>query len=351
MFRLSSGIGFAEFVKWRINEWRKQGKQVLKIMVAGKVGAGKSALVNGLIGREVAVEGDSAASVTTTVNQYKKVINGVTVVIFDTPGLFDPRAGCDRETLQEICQKTKGTIDLLLICMKMTERLEQSHVLLIERLKLVFKTDAVWKNTLLVLTFANEVRLPRKRHQSYESDDEEPKQQQLIDHFEEKLGEFNMLLPKYLHGHIPAHLLKKIPVVPAGYDDPNLPGHDDWLSKFWLKVFTRSSESVKIALLRITEDRFIENPSREIMPPHLQRISMKVTYGAIVGAALGKAVGKIKGMVISSKDIEDVQRECEREGASLGARFVLYFYKLQTPLDYTVDYILDKIDLEGFIQP
>ena len=82
MFQLSSGIGFAEFVKWRINEWRKQGKQVLKIMVAGKVGAGNSALVNGLIGREVAVEGDSAASVTTTVNQYKKVINGVAVIIF-----------------------------------------------------------------------------------------------------------------------------------------------------------------------------------------------------------------------------------------------------------------------------
>ena len=118
MFQLSSGIGFAELVKWRINEWRKKGKQLLKIMVAGKVGAGKSALVNGLIGREVAVEGDSAASVTTTVNQYKKVINGVAVIIFDTPGFFDPKAGCDHKTLREICQETKGTIDLLLICVK-----------------------------------------------------------------------------------------------------------------------------------------------------------------------------------------------------------------------------------------
>ena len=42
------------------------------------------------------------------------------------------------------------------------------------------------------------------------------------------------------------------------------------------------------------------------MPPHLQRISVKVASGAIVGAALGKAVGKIKGMVISSKDIEGI---------------------------------------------
>ena len=60
---------------------------------------GKSAFVNGLIGREVAIEGDSAASV-------KKLINAV--AIFDTPGLFDPRAGCDRETLQEIYQKLKA---------------------------------------------------------------------------------------------------------------------------------------------------------------------------------------------------------------------------------------------------
>ena len=73
------------------------------------------------------------------------------------------------------------------------------------------------------------------QRQSYQPDDEKPKQQQLIDNFEEKLGEFNTLLPKHLHGHIPAHLLKQIPIVPAGYDDPNLPGHDDWLSKFWLK--------------------------------------------------------------------------------------------------------------------
>ena len=155
IFQLSSGIGFAELVKWHINEWQEQGKQILKIMVAGKVGAGKSALVSSLIGQEVAVEGDSAASVITTVNQYKKLINAV--VIFNTPGLFGPRAGCDcdHETLQEICQKTKGTIDLLLICLKMTERLVQSHILLIKRLKLIFKTDAVWKNTLPVLTFAN----------------------------------------------------------------------------------------------------------------------------------------------------------------------------------------------------
>ena len=55
IFQLSSGIGFAELVKWHINEWQEQGKQILKIMVAGKVGAGKSALVSSLIGQEVAV--------------------------------------------------------------------------------------------------------------------------------------------------------------------------------------------------------------------------------------------------------------------------------------------------------
>ena len=192
------------------------------------------------------------------------------------------------------------------------------------------------------------------RYQSYEADDEEPKQQQLIDHFEKKWSEFNKLFLEYLDGYIPAYLLKEIPVVPAGYDDPNLPGHDGWLSKFWLKVFTRSSESAKIAFMRITEDRFIENPSREIIPPHLQRTSMKVAYGAIVGAALGKAVGSIKGMttfIIRPKDIEPIRRECEREGASLGARFVLFFYNLRSPHDYTLDLVIDKIDLEGFMQP
>lgn len=324
----------------RINEWCAKGKRSLKILVAGKVGVGKSSLINGLIGRQIAPEGDDVTSVTHTVNEYKDQINGVDVIIFDTPGLFDPEAHCDRETLQEICKKTGGTIDLLLICLKMTERIDVTHVQIIQKLKEVFPTDTVWKNTLLVLTFANEVHLPRTRGKPQPEDETK-----LRDYFGKRLSEFRTKLPEYLR-HIPSHLLKEIPIVPAGYDEPNLPGYDDWLSKFWVKAFTRASDNAKPALLRISEGRFMENPNRERMPPHLRQISMQITWGAVVGAALGKAAGNIKTMFLhprERKEIEEIRSECQRKGASLGARFVLYFYTFQNPLEHTIDWFLDQI--------
>ena len=314
------------------------------------MGVGKSALVNGLIGDKVAPEGDTAESVTDAVYEYKKTINDVDVIIFDTPGFSDPKPGRDHETLREICQKTDGTVDLLLICLKMTDRLEQTHVLIIEALKLVFKTDDVWKSSLLVLTFANEVRLPRRRQICATPQPEDKTEQQLLnDHFEQKLSDFKTVLLKYFKGHIPPKILEEIPVVPAGFEDTNLPGYDDWLSTFWVQVFTRTSNSAKIALLRITEHRFIENPSRETMPPHLQPINMTVATGAIVGAALGRVVGMIKApFSFQPKEIEKIRRECENKGASLGARFVLCFYNLKSPLR---DWVVEQIPIEHFLPP
>ena len=338
---LFSGIGLAELVKKRINDWKKRGKQILKIVVVGKVGAGKSALINGLIGDVVAPEGNSVGSVTSAVNQYKKEINGVDVIIFDTPGFFDPKQE-DGETLHEIHQETKGTIDLLLICMKMTDRLEQTHVLIIRSLQGFFRADAMWENSLIVLTFANEVRPQRTRHIGVPSqpEDQEANQELLKDHFQKRLSEFKEALFKYLYNHIPAQFLKEIPVVPAGYDDPNLPGYADWLSKFWVKAFSRASDSARIALMRISESRFMENPSNETMPPYLRPISMSVASAAIVGATVGRVVGNIKGICFSDMEIEEIRDECEKKGASLGARFVLSFHNLKTPTDYPIDWFI-----------
>lgn len=319
----------------------------MKILVAGKVGVGKSSLVNGLIGQNVATVGDTFESVTLAVTKYERHINGIDVIVFDTPGLSDPDPDRDDETLREITQKTEGTIDLLLICQKMTERIDQTDILIINKLKYVF-TSTVWTNTLLVLTFANEVRLPHIRSQIDAPVQPDNEQEKLKACFEKKLSEFRAVFPKYLKDTIPAHFLKEIPVVPAGYMDSNLPGYDDWLSKFWAKAFTRVSESAKPALLRISEDRFMGNPNRERLPPYLQGISMQVIWGAIVGAALGKAVAKIKGMLLLKKDIEVIERECQNKGASLGARFVLFFRRMEIPLQYSVQWIVDQIDMAHF---
>ena len=68
--------------------------QSISIIVLGKTGAGKSALINGLVGRNIATEGASPHSVTGLKQQYEgeyvRAEGGrVKVIVWDSPGLQD----------------------------------------------------------------------------------------------------------------------------------------------------------------------------------------------------------------------------------------------------------------------
>lgn len=242
----------------RINEWCKERKPQLKILVAGKIAVGKSSLVNCLIGRKVARTGMPATQVTRDVNRYECKFNGVDIIIVDTPGLLGPdlQTHLDHETLQQIYQGTEGAIDLLLVCLNMTTRFDQTDILVIQKLKQIFK-DTIWKNTLFVLTHANVISLEYQSGAPPQPVDETEQKE----HFENFLSIYREGISGLFQSHIPANLLKEIPVVPAGNKNPNLPGYGDWLSKFWIKAFTRSSESGKVELMRIPKDRFTKNLS------------------------------------------------------------------------------------------
>ena len=71
-----------------IRKWLEQSKS-LRILITGKTGAGKSALVNGIVGKYVAKEGETLDPETSTVVEYRTTIQDVEVVIYDSPGLQD----------------------------------------------------------------------------------------------------------------------------------------------------------------------------------------------------------------------------------------------------------------------
>jgi len=76
-----------------IEDYIAQGKDSLSMVIAGKMGTGKSSLINGVVGRKVAKEGASAVTQTTEIEPYEaKVVTSaktVTITVWDTPGLGD----------------------------------------------------------------------------------------------------------------------------------------------------------------------------------------------------------------------------------------------------------------------
>lgn len=138
----------------------------LSLLVCGQTGIGKSTLVNSLVGESVCPVGDPGkkwsisndvkevfGAETKTLQKSRKEINGVPVIIWDSPGLQDGTRK-DRDYLQMIHDSCKD-VNLVLFCHDMTKTRWTGPDM--ETLHLLTKTFGLdfWKRCVLVFTKAN----------------------------------------------------------------------------------------------------------------------------------------------------------------------------------------------------
>lgn len=251
-----------------IKKIMQANKKEIAVLVAGKMGNGKSTLVNALIGKQVVkvpefviTEGD-----TKKVTPYECVGNDTVIKVYDTPGLQDDSDSRDTEYIAEMRRACPG-YDLSLLCVKMSDtRLTHNcgDVITMKVLSEAFSKENsdYWKKTVIVLTMANalpQLTLVQK------AEEKEAKFRECFDHWKKTIRD---ALVKQLS--VPDSIAKIVPIVPAGhYNMPHLFGQQYWLSNLWLHCLSKMHLSAAGIFLVININR-IKSPDR-INPEHFER--------------------------------------------------------------------------------
>ena len=207
-----------------------------KFIIIGKTGTGKSTLINGLIGAEVAMVEDDLTTegVTQEVESYTRKINDIEVVAYDSPGLEDG-SGKEEEYLEEIYRTCQQGMGLVIFAISMTGKRftpgnpdTRALVKFTERLK-----PAIWEKTLVTLTQANlcEALNPRLRSKS---------KQDKKEFFKKMVGDYKAVIHQTLTSTgVPAAIVEKVKVVPVGIEyEPELLDGTLWFSNFWFECLT-----------------------------------------------------------------------------------------------------------------
>ena len=296
--------GLSPKEKTAIKQWMKETKSI-DVLVTGKTGAGKSSLLNYLLGKTVfEVGGKKGAPCTSKVTYIESEKNGIKIRAWDSPGLQDGTG--DAKYLKDLQDKC-SRVDLMLYCISMEETRSDLH----EHCSAIHKINALfgkqcWKNTVFVLTFAN-VMVFTLEAQIVSND-------KIVTELQKRIDEWQVVLMETLTDlKVDKAVVKNVQVVPAGHvQDPNLPGYNHWISFVWSKCLLAMKKSAQAAFIQMETNGpsggFIEEgeaigiakvsvDERKIVFTRGVKIAVGVVAGGIVtgGFAIGATVGATIG--------------------------------------------------------
>lgn len=127
------------------------------VVIIGRANAGKSTLVNALVGRKVAIVSPQPQTTRTRIQGIANRESGQ-VVLVDTPGIHRARKALDRQMMQEVSEALEG-VDIVALIVDATRDFEAGDRYSVEWLKrfsgpaylLLNKIDRVKKDRLLPL--------------------------------------------------------------------------------------------------------------------------------------------------------------------------------------------------------
>ena len=274
----------------KVLQWVEQSK-TLRIFIFGKLGTGKSSLINSLLNKEVAKEGYGLLAVTKVAEPHSNdveliklpelniAIHNVHVTLWDTPGLQDPHTGKCQILKKLKTQVSAINADLYIYCTKMTQtRAEEGDSITIADLTEALGND-FWKHTVFAMTFANQFTKPESHPTT------------LGRYFEERLADW----ATFLHSAVREAGVSKfdaenIPVIPTGYRKQPFPLIDQtgncWFTQFWSICITRMKFMSIPAFLTVNQEEWIDHNANQrmiggIISRHLKAVGVEVDLSGV----------------------------------------------------------------------
>ena len=287
--------------KEQLERWIKTAKS-LNILITGKTGAGKSTLVNALLGRVVAKEGGDFRPETCKVEEYlfEDPGCGITITVWDSPGLQDG-AGKEGEYIDDMVKKCKQ-IHLLLYCINLLDErsdLDRDESAIAKFTKAFGKV--IWRNCVFVLTYGNMMqgRVSRKCPNNELAQRRE---------YERKISEWTEKIKGALkNAGVDGQMLIKIPIEVAGhYNKPSLPGCKYWLGALWYKCLKTMKKEAQPVLLQLNQERltdkdvpdenFTSAQDATTVPIVIRNVGLTAAVSGVtagVGAGVGALIGGV----------------------------------------------------------
>ena len=260
------------------------------VLVIGRTGVGKSTLINNLLGKEVTSVGHTLQSETPTVNPHEDSVEGVPIIVYDTPGLGDIKG--EEEEAKHLCIMKdlleKGKIHLVVYGFQMNKTLMiSSHV---GTLRKYHQIGVDWKRSVIALTFAGALYVP-----------ERDRYLPMSHIFDERLAFWQEELKRELVETVGVwfYVVEQIKMHPTALlPKDQLPNENPWYVPLWLHNVDILSPVATVQFLDIHRNNICD----EQTPPPSKRVKVEVNLN---GESRNQLVRSVVAIVEATGMVSD----------------------------------------------
>ena len=262
---------------------------VFGILVIGRTGVGKSTLINNLLGKEVANVGHTLLSKTPTVHPHEVTVEGVPIIMYDTPGLGDIKGEEEEKKHLDVMKDFLAgkKIHLVVYCFQMSDTIMTSS--LVGALHKYHQIGVDWKLSVIALTFADALYVPKR--------------EQALHLFKMSLY-FDVRLVcvqkdlrhelEYTVG-VESDVVKQLKICPTSLlPKDELPNGDPWYVPLWLHIVEILSPAATVRFLDIHKNNICDEQSSTPSTPAKAEVKLFGEYKqkfAVSVAAIVEAPG------------------------------------------------------------